>query len=121
MLGALLLTAPRLCPSSWAAVCPPQQPLSVRPYEGPKLLWLVWPGRSSPAKVPMPQYTFASAKIMYLRSRRSRPLAASARLVALNSASAESGSSMLRTVGVQSAAVTYRMWRTPPVSSALAE
>ncbi|WP_338105519.1 hypothetical protein [Streptomyces cinnamoneus] len=54
----------------------------------------------------MPQYTWASAKTMYLRSRRSRPLAASARLVALNSESAESGSSMSSTEGVQSADVT---------------
>lgn len=45
----------------------------------------------------------------------------SAELVALNSDSAESGSSMLSTVGVQSAAVTYRMWRMPPVSWALVE
>ena len=53
--GALLFTAPRLWPSSCAAVEPPQQPESVRPYEGPKLDRLSWPGRSSPAKVPMPQ------------------------------------------------------------------
>ncbi len=119
-LGALLLTAPRLWPSSCAAVWPPQQPESVRPYEGPKLLRLSWPGRSSPAKVPMPQYTLASAKIMYLRSLRFRPWAAIARLLVLKSAISASDTWMFNTEAEQSDSVTNRTCRTPPVSWALA-
>ena len=55
VLGALLFTAPRLWPSSCEAVLAPQQPLSVRPYEGPKLDRLSAVGFESPAKPPIPQ------------------------------------------------------------------
>jgi hypothetical protein len=54
-LGALLLTAPRLWPSSCAATPAFQHPLSLRPYDGPPLLRLAAPARSSPANVPIPQ------------------------------------------------------------------
>ena len=118
--GALLFTAPRLWPSSWAAVVPLQQPESVRPYEGPKLLRLSWPERSSPAKVPIPQYTLASVNIMYLRSLRLNPCAARARLLALKSWISASEICTFNTEAVQSGSVTKRTCRTPPVSAALA-
>src|SRR3954471_18005543 len=115
-LGALLLTEPRLCPSSCAATLGAQQPESLRPYDGPPLLRLFAVGRSSPANEPMPQYVLSSANIMYLRSARLYPNAFSALFVDPKSLIAVAATSASRTSTWQSEVVTNRRWRTPPVS-----
>ena len=68
----------------------------------------------------MPQYTVASPKIRYLRSVRFQPSLPSAVMVASKVAIAPAGTSTSCTSTVQSAVVTKRMCRSPPVSWALA-
>jgi hypothetical protein len=109
-----------VCASSCAATEAAQQPESVRPYDGPRLLPLSAPVMSSFTNVPMPQYTRASAKIRYFRSVRPKPSAFNAEMLASKSASLPAGTCTSRTSTRQSAVVTQRSRREPPVSWALA-
>src|SRR5687767_14034029 len=120
VLGALLFTAPRLWPSSWAAVDASQQPLSTLPYDGPEFERLLSDFRVSPANSPMPQYTLVSVNITYLRSLRLKHLARTALIDLPKSLRSASAIATLRMTGwlVPLPWVTNRRRRLPPVSAA---
>src|SRR4051812_11944306 len=121
VLGALLLTAPSVCPSSCDAVAALQQPLSTRPYDGPPFDALASDFLSSPRNSPMPQKMSASVNITYLRSEREYPCARTALIEVPKSLSDAFETRTLRTTGrheLPAPSVTNRMCRSPPVSLA---
>src|SRR5438270_4718125 len=112
--------------SSWASIDwpeTPQHPLSTRAIspdtdEDP-LLKFDWLAESSPYTWAMPQYTLASTQTRYLRSDLLYPAFRRSVIVLpmLSSPAAVSWTS--RTDRLHDESVTYRTWRTPPVSPAL--